>query len=252
MNSALFRVLHELVDILEVFTRGMNEYRKMVGYLNPLTVFTIFVSMAVIAAYSSSDAVRIVVLSICMAQLSLMGSRKTVAGIIKTYGFIIILAAFLGLPSIYIYMEKHNIIESVARTIFISISSSTPVAVLSILVGIKGVGEILLIFSKTIGRAVSAFSTIFLKISRLQVDILLMRFSRNISSGRRNIWRVMVSSLGDALLHSEYISQNIALVIKSRTLAEKSLKNSYGLRLPDYIIIFASVLISSISIAVWR
>lgn len=252
MNSKLLRILHELVDVIEVFSSGVDRYYGVVRYLNPLTLFVASTSLSVAAAYSSSDVVRIAILGVCMVELFLVGSQRALIEVVKTYTFIIFLAVLLGLPSVYIYAEKYSVLESIARTVFISISSSTPIAVFSILVGVKGIGEILSIFSKTIGRAASIFSIMLLKISRLQMDILVMRFSRNITNSRRSLWRIAISSLGDTLLHSEHLSQSLSLAMKSRTLVVENTKNGYRLKLVDYILIAVFISIASISIVVLK
>lgn len=252
-NDTLFKVLHELADMIEVFSHGICRYNYgPTRYLSPLTVFIIFISLTIIAAYSSNDTARIIVIGICAVQLLLIGSRRILTNILKTYMFIIFLAAFLGLPSIYLYTDKYSVVASMTRTIFVSLSSSTPMIVFSILVGLREIGEIISIFSRALGRAIYTFSTILLKISRLQIDILLMRFSRNIINKRGYIWIILTSSIGDTLLHSEYISQNIALAMKSRTLASKSLRNEYTLKLLDYIVIIAILSMVFIAILVLK
>lgn len=248
-SDALFKVLHELADIVEVFSQGIKGGYKAFRCLNPLTLLSISITLTVIAAYSSSDMVRVVILMLCLIQMLLMGSRRIMINALKTYAFIAILAMFLGLPSIYIHMDKYSVAISIIRTVFIAISSSSPMIVFSILIGLKEIGMIISVFSKTIGRAISMFSIMLLKVSRLQVDVLLMRFSRNLISRRAYIWRILISSVGDTLIHSEYITQSVALAIKSRTLSLSSLERRNTLKLLDYIVI---ALIAFIAILVIR
>jgi len=108
------------------------------------------------------------------------------------------------------------------------------------LVGLKEIGRLVTIFSKTIGRAIAMFSIALFRISQIQIEIMLMRFSRNLSSKRSYIWKAISSAIGDTLIHTNYISQMMALAIKSRTVSLNSFEKSI-LKPLDYLIIATSI-----------
>ncbi len=239
MSDIAFRVLHELIDVIEIFSQGINK-RYVFKYVNPLSILFIFIALTVIAAYSHSDIARAVILAICILQILVNSSRKILLNILKVYIFIIILAIFLGLPSIFLYTDRYNIALSIIKTVFVSISASTPIIVFTILVGLKEIGRLVTIFSKTIGRAIAMFSIALFRISQIQIEIMLMRFSRNLSSKRSYIWKAISSAIGDTLIHTNYISQMMALAIKSRTVSLNSFEKSI-LKPLDYLIIATSI-----------
>ncbi len=142
-------MLHELADTVKVITQGIGRYHKLMKRLNSLTIFIVFTSLTIIAAYSSSNVIRIVILGICIILLLLLiDLRKIVVNVFKIYIFTILLSVFLALPSVFIHMDYYGVTDSIARTLFISISSSIPMVVFSILVGLRDIEEIISVFQK--------------------------------------------------------------------------------------------------------
>jgi hypothetical protein len=84
------------------------------------------------------------------------------------------------------------------------------------------------------------FSIALFKISQIQIEIMLMRFSRNLSNKRSYIWKAISSAIGDTLIHTSYISQTMSLAIKSRTISLDNFEKSI-LKPLDYFVIAISI-----------
>jgi len=244
-------IVKEIADTLENITWGLNK-----GYsnrINSLAIFIASIMLTITGAYSSSYILKLILIVFSLFVLILLSNIRIIKSALKTFLYVNTFAFFLGLPTLFIYRSS-DVLISILETMLTVTAASSPMIVLFILIGLRNIVKALGYFSKHLEAMVSIFIALIPKISRMVSDIIVARMSRNIGDNNiRNTWSILSTSIADAIVHTNALSQNLTLAIMSRDIgSNENSKTCIGFKPLDIILLLATSIVMMLGLVVLK
>ncbi|MEZ0289470.1 MAG: hypothetical protein ABWJ42_00045, partial [Sulfolobales archaeon] len=178
------KISYEISETLELISFGLKK-----GDAPKIMLFSAFllvIAIVVFLVYLSDAIIRVASILVGLGVLVSSG-RKRLGRVLKTWLYLILFALFLSLPSFLkaYYEYNYDLVKSVVDLMLVSVSSTTPLIVYVMIVGVAGVVKSISVLSVSTARVLSIFISLIPRVARIESQILLARISRNIAVDSR-------------------------------------------------------------------
>ncbi len=252
MGSIVRGFISEIASVFEELNRASSSY-----IVNPCILFYSSITLAIIASFSSNTIALLIILCFTIA-LSLV--LKVYKRIVKPLILVLVLGIITGLPLLVTgrsYIDTISVLGSInpswagiysfTTIVLRLLAAATPMLVSIAYIGCYNIHRSLgvLGFLRKISFMIMLFLTILPRLLRILFMLLIAREARVMTKSKRFSWSVLTSSVGDLLLTSTHISQEIVFAFKARSFGEYPRYKTYLLQRDYLFVTIVSIVVTT-------